>query len=78
MMATHKSCRQHTDHVGDTQTMLMPCRVGLVIYVGKKTTNSITILCVAVVLGDGGGVMAFGEVCWAAIEGSGGAGLWRQ
>ena len=27
----------------------------------------------AVDLGDGGGTMAFGEACWAAIEGSGGA-----
>ena len=27
----------------------------------------------AVALGDGGGTMAFGEACWAAIEGSGGA-----
>jgi hypothetical protein len=27
----------------------------------------------AVALGDGGGLTAFGEACWAAIEGSGGA-----
>jgi hypothetical protein len=26
----------------------------------------------------GGGTMAFGEVCWAAIEGNGGAGLRQQ
>jgi len=32
----------------------------------------------AVALGDGGGVMAFGEACWAAIEGSGGAGQRRK
>ena len=31
-----------------------------------------------VALGDGGGTMAFGEACWAAIEGSGGAGPWRK
>ena len=28
--------------------------------------------------GGGGGTMAFGEVCWVAIEGSGGAGPRRQ
>ena len=32
----------------------------------------------AVALGDGGGAMAFGEVSWAAIEGSGGTGPWRK
>ncbi len=32
----------------------------------------------AVALGDGGSAMAFGEACWAAIEGSGGAGPQRQ
>jgi hypothetical protein len=32
----------------------------------------------AVALGDGGGAMAFGEACWAAIEGSGGAGPRRK
>ena len=31
-----------------------------------------------VTLGDGGGMMAFGEVCRAAIEGSCGAGPWQQ
>jgi hypothetical protein len=32
----------------------------------------------AVALGDGGGAMVFGEACWAAIEGSGGAGPRRK
>jgi hypothetical protein len=32
----------------------------------------------AVALGDGGGSTAFGEACWAAIEGSGGAGPRRK
>ncbi len=32
----------------------------------------------AVALGDGGGAMAFGEACWVAIEGSGGAGPRRK
>ncbi len=33
----------------------------------------------AVALGDGGSAMAFGEACWAAIEGSGGTGLrWQR
>jgi hypothetical protein len=32
----------------------------------------------AVALGDGGGAMAYGEACWAAIEGSSSAGPWRQ
>ena len=32
----------------------------------------------AVALGDGGGAMAFGEACWAAIEGSGGTGPRRK
>ena len=32
----------------------------------------------AVALGDGGGATACGEACWAAIEGSGGAGLQRK
>ncbi len=31
-----------------------------------------------VALGDGGGVMAFGAACWAAIEGSGRAGPQRK
>jgi len=48
----------------------------------NQYTKSTTILCnnqsnnhgnAAVALGDGGGTMAFGEACWAAIEGSGGA-----
>ena len=32
----------------------------------------------AVALGDGCGAMAFGEACWAAIEGSGGTGPRRK
>ena len=32
----------------------------------------------AVALGDGGGATAFGEACWAAIGGSGGAGPRRK
>jgi hypothetical protein len=32
----------------------------------------------AVALGDGGSATAFGEACWAAIGGSGGAGLRRK
>jgi hypothetical protein len=32
----------------------------------------------AVALGDGSGAMAFGEACWAAIEGSGGTGPRRN
>ncbi len=32
----------------------------------------------ALALGDGGGAMAFGEACWAAIGGSGGAGPRRK
>ena len=57
-------------------------------HVCKKTTNSTMILlqqsnnhgnaAVTLALGDGGGVMAFGEACWAAIEGSGGTGPWRK
>ena len=46
----------------------------------QKTTKSTDIIQqsnnhgnAAVAVGDGGGTMAFGEACWAAIEGSGGA-----
>ena len=81
-----KTCRHgcwHDMTIMSAADMLVPCRKILakkLLWVHFFRLNQHTTIkyCnAAVLLGDGGGAVAFWEVCWAAVEGCSG-GVWRQ